>query len=118
MATTETLIKNAQRGDGAAREELYRRSAPRVLFRVRVRMGPKLRVKEQSGDLAQEALRRSLAGLEGFVYRSEGAFFAFLAEKVEQVIRDRIEFWEAEKRNPNKEVSIHDPRSPGSRYTA
>jgi len=52
--------------------------------------------------------------LEDFVYRSDGAFFAFLAEKVEQVIRDRLDSWKAQKRDPGREVPIDDVRSPGS----
>ncbi len=111
MSTTQQLIGDIQQGDGQAREQLFRRFALRVLFLVRVRMGPKLRLKEESGDLAQEALRRSLAGLDGFVYATDGAFLAFLATKVEQVIQDRVDHWKAQMRNPGREVSLDFGRS-------
>ncbi len=111
MSTTQQLIGDIQRGDGQAREELFRRFALRVLFLVRVRMGPKLRLKEESGDLAQDALRRSLAGLDGFVYAADGAFLAFLATKVEQAIQDRVDHWKAQKRDPGREFSLDFDRS-------
>lgn len=111
MATTLQLIGDIQRGDGLALEELYRRYATRVLFLVRARMGPKLRLKEESGDLAQEALRRSMAGLDGFMYASDGAFLAFLATKVEQAIQDRADHWKAQMRNPGREVALDFGRS-------
>lgn len=69
-------------------------------------MGPKLRLKEESSDLAQEALRRSLAGLDGFVYAADGAFLAFLTTKVEQVIQDRVDHWKAQRRDPGRECSF------------
>jgi RNA polymerase sigma factor (sigma-70 family) len=109
--TTERLIQQIRQGDHGSVDTLYRRYALRVLFRVRVRMGPRLRLKEESGDLAQEAILRSLAALVDFEYRSEGAFFAFLANKVEQVIRDRLDYWDAEKRNPDREISAEKQRS-------
>ncbi len=81
MATTEVLIRKTQQGNLAAREELYRRYWRRVFFRARVRMGPELGARERPSDVAQEAMMRSLAGLQEFVYRFDGAFFAFLADK-------------------------------------
>lgn len=111
MATTQQLIGDIQRGDGQAREELFRRYALRVLFLVRARMGPKLRLKEESGDLAQEALQRTLAALDGFVYASDGAFLAFLATKVEQAIQDRVDHWKAQMRDPGREVFLDFGRS-------
>jgi RNA polymerase sigma factor (sigma-70 family) len=113
MATTQQLIGDAQRGNSDARDELYRRYALRVLFLVRVRMGPKLRLKEESGDMAQEALLKSLAGLDRFVYASDGAFIGFLAKKVEEVIRDKADYWEAQGRNPNREFPLDFSRSSG-----
>ncbi|MEX0641188.1 MAG: sigma-70 family RNA polymerase sigma factor [Pirellulales bacterium] len=111
MITTERLIGDLQRGDVQAREELYRRYALRVLFLVRARMGPKLRLKEDSGDVAQEALQRSLAVLSEFRYASDGAFLAFLAKKVEQTIQDHVDHWKAQRRDLQREVSLHADRS-------
>jgi RNA polymerase sigma factor (sigma-70 family) len=106
MATTEELIDDLQRGNRQAVEELYRRYALRVLFLVRARMGPALRIKEQSGDLAQEALLKSLHGLDSFVATGDGAFIAYLVKKVEEVICDRVDYWQAGKRDPRRELSI------------
>ena len=107
MATTEQLIEDVQRGSGFAREELYRRYSLRVVFLVRARMGPTLRLKEQSADLAQEALLKSLGGLEKFFYRAEGAFIGYLAKKVEEVLCDRVDYWRAAKRDPGRERPLN-----------
>ena len=110
MATTEELIRASQSGSRRAVDELYRRYAFRVLLLVRTRMGPALRMKEQSGDLAQEALLKSLRGINGFIATSDGAFIRFLAKKVEEVICDRIDYWTAGRRNLDRETRYDDAR--------
>jgi len=114
MPTTELLIRQVQRGCSIAREELYRRYAMRVMFLVRARMGPALRLKEQSGDMAQEALLKSLRGLDGFCYHAEGAFIGFLAKKVEEVLRDRVDYWKAAKRDPKRDRPLDETGASGS----
>lgn len=114
MATTEQLIEDVQRGSGCAREELYRRYSLRVVFLVRARMGPSLRLKERSADLAQEALLKSLGGLEKFFYRADGAFVSYLAKKVEEVLCDRVDYWNAAKRDPGRERPLNGTERSGS----
>lgn len=109
MATTEELIHASQFGNRSAVDELYRRYALRVLMLVRTRMGPALRTKEQSSDLAQEALLKSLRGLNSFVLRGDGAFIGYLAKKVEEVIRDRVDYWKSGCRNASRETGDDQP---------
>ncbi|MFV1969112.1 MAG: RNA polymerase sigma factor, partial [Pirellulaceae bacterium] len=97
-----------------AREELYRRYSLRVVFLVRARMGPSLRLKEQSADLAQEALLKSLSGLEKFFYRADGAFVGYLAKKVEEVLCDRVDYWNAAKRDSDRERPLNGTERSGS----
>jgi RNA polymerase sigma factor (sigma-70 family) len=111
MATTEYLIARVQQGGDEARgalESLYQRYHRRVLFHVRVRMGPSLRALEAPSDIAQEAMKESLGAMEGFVYRSDGAFMAFLAHKVEQTICDRVAYWKRKMRDAGQTVPLDD----------
>ena len=104
METTGELIRRAQQGNVQAVNELYCRYSPRVLALVRRRMGPGLRLKEQSSDLMQETLLKTLRGLENFVFYGDHAWVAYLAKRVEQTVRDKVEFWNAAKRNPMREL--------------
>jgi len=114
---TAVLIQRVQAGDERARNDLYNRYLVRVLFLVRVRLGGRLRRKLDSWDIVQEALLKSLNGLRTFQFEGEQAFFSYLSQKVEQAICDQADRWNAQKRNPDKEVSLDGPRYEGNSTT-
>lgn len=106
MSTTRELVLLAQQREVQAIDELYRRYAPRVLAIVRDRMGRRLRLKEQSSDLMQDTLLKMLRELDRFLYQGETAWIAYLATRVEQVIRDKVDYWNAAKRDPTRELPL------------
>lgn len=109
MSTTEMWIARIQQGGADARdavEALYERYHRRLLFHVRVRMGPFLRTKETPSDIAQEAMKKSLGALNGFQYQCDGAFMAFLACEVERVICERVDYWKRKARDASRTVPL------------
>lgn len=76
---------------------------------VRLRLGTGLRAKLESQDVYQEAFIRAFKGLDGFEERHEGAFLHWMAKLVENVIRDKKDFFAAAKRASPLEVPL-EPR--------
>ncbi len=103
---TQELLRQARQGDRAALDALYRRYAPRVLAMVRANLGPKLRSKMESWDVAQSVLAASLESLDQFECRSEGALAHWLSQLVMNKIRDKADFYSAAKRDANKETQM------------
>lgn len=110
---TQILIGRVQEGDRAALEELCRRYQQRVLAAVRARLGAELRRKIESWDLVQEVMIEAIRKLDGFDYRSEGAFLKYLNQVVEHRIRDEADRQHAQRRDARREISLDAPRSPG-----
>lgn len=112
ITTTQQLVCQAKEGSAEALNELYERYATRVLAAVRARLGAKLRSKVESWDIVQEAFMASLRNLDGFQHKSDGAFLAWLAKIVENRIRDEAAFFQAKKRDMDKEGPLDQPESP------
>lgn len=73
---------------------------------VRRRLGPKMRTKETSLDLAQSVCREALNDLSRFEDRGEGSFRRWLFTRAENKIKDRGRFWRRERRELEREVSL------------
>ena len=110
--TTQVLIDRVQHGDAAALNTLCARYQNRVLRSVRIRLGAKLRVKLQSSDVLQDVMKKAIEGIDRFEFRTEGAFMKHLNVLVEHCIRDEIDYWNAQRRNPGREIPLG-PRSSG-----
>jgi len=104
--STKVLIERVQQGDTDARNELFRRYQLPVLFLVRLNLGRRLRQKVESWDLVQETLIKSLNDLQTFRFEKDNAFKRYLTVKVQQVIRDHADYWNAAKRDPACERPI------------
>lgn len=104
--STKVLIERVQQGDKEARNELFRRYQLPVLFLVRLNLGRRLRQKVESWDLVQETLIKSLNDLQSFRFEKDNAFKRYLTVKVQQVIRDHADYWNAAKRDPACERPI------------
>jgi len=78
----------------------------RILRIVRARIGQKLRARQDSMDIAQNAIIRVINGLEQFEVRSEGELINWISKLVENEIKDQAGFHGAEKRRISKEVPI------------
>jgi len=101
------LLHLAQKGQSEAYEELMGRYFERVLRIVRARMGPGLRARHDSMDIAQNAMLRVINSLKDFEPRSEGALIHWMSRLVENEIRDLADYNKAQKRDQKKEVPIH-----------
>lgn len=107
---TQILIGEAQVGTKQAAEELLSRYSPRVLAIARARLGPKLRSKLESVDVAQSVLCDAFAGLDNFHGDNDRALVAWLSRIVENKIRDKADYFGAAKREPpGRVVSASEP---------
>lgn len=103
---TIDLVREAQGGQTAAREELFQRYSDRVLGIVRARIGPRLRRNVESGDIAQEALIEALQSLDRFETRGESSLIRWLATIVQNRISARAKYFSAERRSSAREIAL------------
>ena len=78
---TLLLIRSAQAGDEAAREQLFARYLPRVAAMAALYLGHRLARMVERDDVVQDAMMRAIGGLDDFQPQGEGAFQAFLARQ-------------------------------------
>ena len=109
--STQLLVEHAQQGDQIALNELCSRYLQRAFAAVRIRLGAKLRCKVESCDIVQSVMMEAVRGIDRFEFRTEGAFLNYLNKLVENRIRDKADHWAAQKRNPDREVSVDGARS-------
>jgi RNA polymerase sigma-70 factor, ECF subfamily len=101
---TIVMLERYHAGDRTALNQLFARYYDRMLAVVHLRMGPALRARTQSADLAQEAFIAALRGLGDFKPRGEGDFFHWLCRVAENRIRDQVDHLGAQKRNAAREI--------------
>ena len=99
----ETLCLKAATRDPAAVESLVARHLSGLRAFIRLRLGPEIRARESASDLAQSVCREVLEQLDGFDYRGEAAFKAWLFTLATSKIRDRHRFHNREMRDPARE---------------
>ena len=115
--STELLIAKSSAGDDGGRSESLNMYRERIKFLVRVRLGSKLRLKLDSSDIVQDVFAK---GLQNLAEEPNGAglkqaFLQNIARNVRQVICDRAAFWNAAKRDFNRERPIHHAIESGNR---
>ncbi len=104
-ADTRTLLAQAREGSAEALDRLLRHHAGKLLAVVRVRLGPSLRGRVESGDVLQEALLKAYQRFEQF--EGEGpALMAWLARIAENQVRDEAEFHGRLRRDARREVDV------------
>ena len=74
----KVLIERARGKDESALNELLDVHTRRLLESVRSDLGDRLRQRLESQDVMQQVYLDALKGIEGFVDRGEGSFFAWL----------------------------------------
>jgi len=97
---TLALLQQIRAGDGEGWRVLYERYHDPLLFWVRMHLGASLRRFLQSEDVFQSAAVEWLRDLERFEYRGEGSLQRYLRRLILNKIRDRADFYAAEKRRP------------------
>jgi RNA polymerase sigma-70 factor (subfamily 1) len=104
--TTRTLVRRAQEGDREAQGMLFARIYPDILQAARFRLGPALRARLDSLDLAQAALYEAARDLSRFEPQSQGSFRRWLLGILENRIRKLFEFYRARRRDLRREVPL------------
>ena len=100
--TTIHLVRDAQKGDRRALEELFRRYLPRVRQIVALRLGFRPSQFDQHEDIVQEALLDTFRNLEHFQERSESTFRNWVSQCVVNAIRMHFRREGAQKRGAGK----------------
>lgn len=90
MDDTIVLVSRAQAGQQEAVEALFARYLPRLQRWARGRLPLWARDLTDTHDLVQDTLLRTFRNIEGFEYRSEGAFLAYLRQALMNRIREEI----------------------------
>lgn len=106
--TGRELLRRAKAGEPEALNELYERSAGRLLAYIRLRMGRDLRARLESRDILQAALVRSLQHLHELKGDETRSLAAWLARIAEHEIRDRVDFHHRQRRAAGREVALDD----------
>jgi len=91
-----------------ALDELYRRVTAKLHALIRLRLGPALRSKVESGDVLQAVLARSWQRLEQFRGEDRDSLMAWLARIAENEVRDQAERLGRQRRDAAREVALAD----------
>ena len=111
---SEALIHSASRGEEAALLALLERHLPDLRAYVRLRAGRDIRAKESCSDIVQSVCREVLEDLDGFEFRGEPAFRAWLFKHTLNKIVDRARYYDAGKREAGREEPL--PETDGSAF--
>lgn len=118
LKETLSLIADAKKGDKAALESVCARYIGRVHKIVACRMGRELRGKAESMDIVQSVMIKAVRDIDAFNTASESKFINWLAKIVENTIRDKIDYFTAEKRSTAAEVQlVHETQGGGAGVT-
>lgn len=90
LDSTALLLEQVRAGDERARERLFARYLPALTRWAHHRLPRSARDLHETDDLVQVTLMRSLANLDRFESRGEGAFLAYLRQILLNAIRDEI----------------------------
>jgi RNA polymerase sigma-70 factor (ECF subfamily) len=90
-------------------EDLVVRFAPALRAFVRLRMGTLLRSREESCDIVQSVTREVLQHSDRFAHGGEQGFREWLFTTAHRKIVNRLEHWQADKRNAGREAHVEVP---------
>ena len=103
------LVLRAQQGDQAALNRLCERYYERVRRIVRLRLGPRLRERVDSGDILQETFLAAVRSLESFEMREEASLIHWLSRLAERQIIAAADYHGAKKRDQSRETTLTGP---------
>lgn len=96
---TLVLLERWHAGDRSALETLLERDLAWIRDRVERRLGPKLRAVGEVEDFVQDAVLEALEYSPRFLMADKPQFRALIARLTENVLRDRIAYLGAKKRD-------------------
>lgn len=107
-AQTAALLQRVSQGDRHALDDLLRRYRDRVLRIARVRLGLRLSERVEPDDIVQSTLERAWKSFDQFDSREPARLIDWLAVLAENCVRDEARKWQAERRDPGREVGQRD----------
>jgi len=107
LTVTIDLLRQAQGGSQEALNRLFGRYYERVRRIVRLRLGTRLRQRVESSDILQETFIAAIGAFDNFELRDEASFINWLARIAERQVLAAADHHKAQKRDPDREVSIH-----------
>lgn len=102
---TGALIERAQAGDAEALNELFARHHRFMVDLAKRKIGHRLRRKEEADDLAQTTFREATRDFGRYQYQGQGSFLRWLVRILQNKIRDKAEYYGANKRDSTRERS-------------
>jgi RNA polymerase sigma-70 factor (ECF subfamily) len=111
------LVLRAQQGDTDALNRLIERYYAKVQRMVRLRLGPRLREKVESGDILQETFIAAVRSLDSFEMREEASLIQWLSRLAERQIIAAADYHGAKKRDSRKEASLQGAEDSGASAT-
>lgn len=100
------LLQRWHGGDRGALDELVRREIPFLRQRLRERLGDALLARAERDDYLQDAVLEILAYTPRFLVGNAKAFRRMLAQIVENMLRDRHDYWARHRRQQAKEQPL------------
>lgn len=100
---TGQLVSRAKSGDAQALNDLFTRYHTMMVELARRKLGARLRLKEEPDDLAQTTFREATRDLKNYEYRGESSLVRWLAQILQNKIRDKAEYYAAGKRDVGRE---------------
>lgn len=101
-----TLLLEARAGSDQALNRLFEQCGERLLSLIRLRMGTKLRLRMESGDLLNATLLRAFRSFDSLEARNTPSLMAWLARIAKSEIRDQTDRLHAQRRDAGKEVPL------------
>jgi len=111
---TRELVERAKAGDADALNQLFARHHPLLLDVARRRIGARLRLKEEPDDLAQTTFREATRDFANYEYRGPDSLVRWLMQILQNKIRDKAEFYSANKRDQTRERTLSGTAHPGA----
>ena len=109
-SSTERLLRQAQKGDRAAFEQLVETQRPRLEALVRLKLGTELRARVEVDDIIQETLVRAYGSIDTLRSPNEGLFFRWLTGIANHVIFNEARHHERRPTVPyESEATAKDP---------
>ena len=103
---TGQLVARAKAGDAQALNDLFLRYHAMMVELARRKIGARLRLKEEPDDLAQTTFREATRDLKNYEYRGESSLVRWLAQILQNKIRDKAEYYAAGKRDVGRERGL------------
>ena len=103
---TGKLVARAKSGDVQALNELFARYHQMMVELARRKIGARLRLKEEPDDLAQTTFREATRDFANYEYRGPDSLVRWLMQILQNKIRDKAEFYAANKRDQTRERTL------------